>query len=198
MDFEAAKAYILHRLEHELDTRLVYHSYIHTIDVFQATSELSALENLGEKDLRLVETAALYHDAGMLITYENHEENSMMMAADILKRFNYTSNQIGVVCDLIRCTRLPQVASTTLGNILCDADLDYLGRDDFFVNSFRLKLEWQLYGIKTLSLSDWFLLQEEFLLQHNYLSESARKVRNEGKQKNLNSILMLINNHLTK
>jgi len=102
MDFEAAKAYILHRLEHELDTRLVYHSYSHTVDVFQATCELSIRENIGEEDQRLVETAALYHDAGMLIAYENHEENSIKMAADILRKFNYTSNQIGVVCDLIR------------------------------------------------------------------------------------------------
>jgi len=147
MDFEAAKAYILHRLEHELDTRLVYHSYSHTVDVFQATCELSIRENIGEEDQRLVETAALYHDAGMLIAYENHEENSIKMAADILRKFNYTSNQIGVVCDLIRCTKLPQLASATRGNILCDADLDYLGRDDFFVNSFRLKLEWQFFHL---------------------------------------------------
>lgn len=67
----------------------------------------------------------------------------------ILKLFNYSSGQITAICDLILLTRMPQMASSALGNILCDADLVYLGRDDFFINSFHLKLEWQLFGVKT-------------------------------------------------
>ncbi len=193
MNFPAARDYILHRLEHELDQWLVYHSYLHTVDVYRVTSELSNLEELTEEDQRLVETAALYHDAGMLTGYKNHEESSARMAADFLKQFDYTADQIEIICDLILNTRLPQSASSTLGKILCDADLDYLGRDDYFINSFQLKLEWQLNGIKNYSLSDWFLLQEEFLQNHNYLSDTARKLRNVGKIKNLESIKALTN-----
>ncbi|MBE0649035.1 MAG: HD domain-containing protein [Bacteroidales bacterium] len=191
MDFEGASGYILHRLEHELDTRLVYHSYSHTIDVFHSASRLSLHENIAEEDQRLVETAALYHDAGMLNDYKNHEESSAIMAADILKTFQYSSNQIETVCDLIRQTKLPQAASSQLAEIICDADLDYLGSDDFFMNSFRLKLEWQLFGINTYSLSEWFLLQEEFLTKHTFLTRSAREFRNAGKSANLESILAL-------
>ncbi|MFC2102362.1 HD domain-containing protein [Bacteroidota bacterium] len=195
MDFESAKEYILHRLDSELDSRLVYHSYIHTVDVFKATTMLSAWEGLQEEEQRLVETAALYHDAGMLTAYENHEESSALLAADVLKTFNYTANQIETICGLIRCTRLPQLASTQLEKIICDADLDYLGRDDFFINSFRLRLEWQLHGIRTFSLSDWFLLQEEFLEQHSYFLNSAIELRNAGKHKNLKTIKELNKQH---
>lgn len=192
MDFPAARDYILYRLEHELDQRLVYHSFIHTVDVFRASTELCMLEALSEEDQRLVETAALYHDAGMLTRYENHEESSALLASEILPQFNYSTDQIGVIGDLIRSTRLPQMASTILGKILCDADLDYLGRDDFFVNSFKLKLEWQLYGINNYSLFEWFILQEDFLQRHDYFSEPAKKLRNEGKTRNVSSIQALI------
>lgn len=185
MNFTSAKDYILNRLEHELDPRLVYHSYLHTVDVYKASTELALREELKEEDQRLLETAALFHDAGMLTSYANHEENSAEMAADILKQFHYTPTQIGIIRELILTTRLPQMATSTLGKILCDADLDYLGREDFFINSFCLKLEWHFVGMRTYSLSEWFLLQEEFLQQHHYLSDAAGKLRNTGKLKNL-------------
>jgi len=188
MDFTSAKAYILSRLEKELDPRLVYHSYLHTLDVCRASTELARQEDLSEEEKRLLETAALFHDAGMLTSYENHEETSAALAAELLQKFGYDLTQIGIIRELILNTRLPQMATGKLGRILCDADLDYLGREDFFINSFCLKLEWHLFGIKTYALHDWFLLQEEFLQHHHYLSTAAEKLRNTGKLKNLEII----------
>jgi len=192
MDFQSARDYILNRLEHELNHNLIYHSYAHTIDVYRAASRLSSLEGLSDEETRLVETAALYHDAGMLTGYQDHEEESALLAAEALKQYNYSPDQIEIIKDMIISTRLPQMASSTKGKILCDADMDYLGRDDFFIISFKLKLEWQLFGIRDYSLSDWFVLQENFLKNHVFLSDSARKLRNEGKMKNLSSIRLLI------
>ncbi len=192
MDFPAARDYILFRLKHELEQRLIYHTYSHTVDVFRAATELSILEALGEEDQRVIETAALFHDAGMLTGYDNHEESSVRMASEILKQFNYSADQIEMIGQLILDTRMPQMALSIHGQILCDADLDYLGRSDYFINSFRLKLEWQLFGINQFSLFDWFLVQEEFLQSHTYLSSAAKKLRNEGKKQNLESIQALI------
>ncbi|NQV02808.1 MAG: HD domain-containing protein [Bacteroidia bacterium] len=192
MDFPAARDYILYQLEHELDQRLIYHSYTHTVDVYSAVTELSILEGLTEEDQRLVETAALYHDSGMLTGYDNHEESSALLASKILKQLDYSADQIEMIRKLILGTRLPQMVSSIHGMILCDADLDYLGRSDYFVNSFRLKLEWQFFDIIHYSLSNWFLTQEKFFQSHNYLTATAKKLRNEGKKQNLESIQALI------
>lgn len=191
MDVQGAYNYILQRLGRELDSRLTYHSYTHTIDVYDAVGRLADLCQLTPEEKILVETAALYHDAGMLEAYDDHEESSARLTATILPAFGYAANQIIRIQELILATRLPQMARSTLGMILCDADLDYLGREDFFINSFRLKLEWQLYGISSYALSDWFLMQEKFLENHRYLSEPAARLRNDGKHKNLESIRAL-------
>ena len=47
MNFHAAKAYILDRLERQLSDQLTYHSLSHTLDVFHTTDELCDLEGIG-------------------------------------------------------------------------------------------------------------------------------------------------------
>lgn len=192
MDFPAARDYIMTKLQENLDKRLVYHSLSHTLDVCRAASEFSKMEGLSDEEQKLVETTALFHDAGMLSGYEDHEESSAQMAAEILPTFRYSDSHIGTIADLIRCTRLPQKATTILEKIICDADLDYLGRPYYFINSFQLKLEWELVGIRQYSLSDWFLLQEEFLEHHSYFSSAAVALCGEGKKKNLDSVRAML------
>ena len=90
-------------------------------------------------------------------------------------------------------TKLPQSAKEKLEQIICDADLDYLGRDDFYMISHRLKLEWNIFNIKPTTLKEWYGLQIEFLKNHNYFTVSAIETREEGKLKNLHEIMEIMN-----
>ncbi len=191
MDLEKAKEYIIRKLKNDLDPRLLYHSVDHTLDVHSACVRLLALEGVEPDDCILAETAALYHDSGMLVAYENHEQASIVIVREVLPGFGYNDEQIEKICRMIRCTELPQKACGLIGKVLCDADMDYLGRTDFFTIADKLRCEWGYKGHIT-DLTEWYNIQYDFLRRHEYFTLSAQKLRNEVKRQNLMQVEKLL------
>lgn len=192
MNFEGAKSFILRKLREELKPSLYYHDVDHTLDVYSSAERIMRLEGVRGEEALLVKTACLYHDSGMLRTYIGHEEASCRIVQEALPKFDYTDRQIEVINRMIMTTKLPQSATEKLEKIICDADLDYLGRDDFYMISHRLKLEWNLLNINPTTLKEWYDLQVKFLESHQYFTQSAIESRQEGKAKNLQQIKELI------
>lgn len=192
MDFAGAKSYILEKMERELNPDLVYHCLDHTLDVFNAALNIAEMEGVSGNDLILLKTAAVYHDSGMLLRYVGHEEASSEIINEILPRFEYDKEDIDIISNMIISTKLPQGANTFLSKILCDADLDYLGRDDFFMTSHRLRHEWNVLGVNKLTLKEWYQLQIHFLESHEYFTKCAIKLRQKKKMENLRQIKDLL------
>lgn len=192
MDFEGTKRYILDQLQKGLKPTLYYHDINHTLDVYHSVERIAGLEKVSKHEELLIKTAALFHDSGMLRTYTGHEAASCEIANETLPKFGYQANDIEWICKMIMTTKLPQSASEKLEMILCDADLDYLGRDDFYMISHRLKLEWNLLKINPTTLREWYELQVRFLENHSYFTKAAIESRNAGKQYNLEQIKELI------
>lgn len=188
MEFYRAKQYIINRLHNELDPKLVYHDLEHTLNVYHAAQELAKLENVNEHSTLLLLTAALYHDSGMLIDYENHEEESVLICEKELPKFDYTDEEIKIIVRMIRKTKLLEKADCILENILCDSDLDYLGRDYFFIRSTKLLYEWKLMRKHNYNLVKWLKVQVNFLENHHYYTKSAQLLREETKQKTAKEI----------
>jgi hypothetical protein len=191
MDFTGVRSYILERLKNELSCDLCYHSLEHTLDVLQATERLATLENVNSKDLILLKTGALFHDAGYLRTYDGHEKASVEIAREVLPEFGYSENEILIIEKLILCTEIPQHPTSHLEKIMADADLDYLGRDDIFMTGQKLQYEWKKFGIVS-SLREWHERQLEFLKNHKYFTGSAVRLRDKGKQENIRELEKLI------
>lgn len=190
MQVDNACAYILNRLGTELDPRLTYHNLAHTTDVVVETLRIAHAEGITEPvELALLKTAACYHDAGFLRVYDEHEEEGCVIASEILPSFDYTSDQINTVCQLIRATRLPQTPTNLLSQIMCDADLDYLGRDDYAPISHTLFTEWVAFG-RLPDISRWPAIQQGFLKQHRYFTETNRKLREARKQETLAELVV--------
>ena len=192
MNFDAARTYILDRLSKELPKDLYYHRIEHTFDMYEAALRLIELENADPHSAMLIETAALYHDAGMIHSYRDHEFSSEAMIRDILPEFDYNPDEIEEIAELIRVTKMPQAAVTHNQMIICDADLDALGREDFFITSFQLQLEWKLYNILDTTIEQWFKFEIDFLKNHHYYTASARKLRDEKKNENLKEMERLL------
>jgi hypothetical protein len=192
MDFPAAQQYILDRLRKELPTNLFYHSFEHTVDVLQASMRLINLEKIDDASARIIKTAVLFHDTGMMQTYMDHELASVKIARKTLPGFGYSPSEIDEIEVLILVTTMPQKANTLHEMIICDADLDPLGREDFFITSMQLHLEWKLNGISSLSLKDWIKFEIQFLENHSFYTKSAKKLRDSGKRKNLQELKELI------
>jgi len=190
MNFEEARSYILERLSTELSPGLFYHSLEHTLDVLESAIRIAKKEQFTGSDMLLIKTAALYHDAGMLLTYDGHEKASAEIARSVLPGFGYSAKQIAAVEGMIMATQLPQNPQNKQEEVLCDADLDYLGRDDFFMISHRLKQEWHIRGHQQ-SLKEWYIGQIAFLSNHVYFTDSAKQLRRPKKIDNLDQIKAL-------
>jgi predicted metal-dependent HD superfamily phosphohydrolase len=192
MDFLGAKNHIVNRLQKELSPNLYFHSLDHSLDVLHSACRLNCMEELNETDSVLIETAAIYHDSGMIITYLNHEAASAKLAREVLPQFEYSPKEIEIIESLIMVTTMPQSAYSKLEKIICDADLDALGREDFFITSFQLQLEWKLYGIMNPTLAEWIRFEIDFMEKHNYFTSSAINIREKQKQKNIKTFKELL------
>lgn len=184
MDHQAAQAFILEELVTGLPGYRTYHSVEHTLDVHGAAIRIGRAEGVSGEALDLLGTAAIFHDAGFLVCPDRHERGSCMLARQHLPHFGYTPDQVKRVCEMIMATSLPQSPEDLLGQILCDADLDYLGRDDFWTIGDRLFRE--LQGQKTLAgRKEWNLMQEKFLSGHAYYTGTSQRLRESVKQQHL-------------
>jgi uncharacterized protein len=193
MNYEGAKSFILNKLQKELDPRLTYHSVAHTNDVLESAVRLAVMEKVSDEDLIILKTACLFHDSGMLVTYRGHEEASIRLSREVLPSFGYDIDSIESISRMIETTKLPQCASQLLDKILCDADLDYLGRPDFFMIAHRLKYEWDVLKIHPTTLQEWYKIQKDFLTVHKYFTASAMRLRQAFKLENLKQVEFMCN-----
>ena len=188
--YEAAITHALGRLQAELSPVLLYHDYRHTAeDVMPAAERLAALSGVDGDDLQLLRVAAAYHDLGYIHAYWQHELASLRIAALALPDFGFEPAQIDAVLGMIVSTRLPQSPRTLLEQLLADADLDNLGRDDYFELSEGLRQELELQG-QGRPLPQWREAQITFLRQHHYFTDAARKLRGATLQRNLRDLLI--------
>jgi predicted metal-dependent HD superfamily phosphohydrolase len=125
---------------------------------------------------------------GFLKTYINHEEISSEMAEEIMSKFEMCPGDIEVVKGLVLATKIPQTPLNTLQEIICDADLDYLGRDDY--PQISNKLYEELVASKIIEREDeWRDLQINFLKNHSFHTAFAKTNREPKKQYWLNKII---------
>lgn len=186
-DFDAAEQHITNLLNKELPT-YQYHNMVHIQDVLQAALVIAKAEQLSEDDTKLLRVAALFHDAGFIHSPKNHEEKGAEMARDILPAFGFNAQQVEIICNMILATKLPQSPVTKLEKVLCDADLDYLGRDDFYEIGGRLYQEMLEAGVVETE-REWNIMQRTFLQAHRYHTNYGKASRESSKQQRLDEIM---------
>jgi class 3 adenylate cyclase/HD superfamily phosphodiesterase len=176
--------HVLKMLENGLDKNLYYHSINHTKDVVKSVERLALLEGVTDEGLFLLKTAAIFHDAGFLESYSHNEPIGARMAEEILPQYGYTQDHIQTIKELIFVTQIPHKPTNKLQEIICDADLDYLGRNDFEEIADKLSRELRERGIIT-SDRKWDEIQISFLNQHKYFTKTAKETRQKTKEKNM-------------
>lgn len=182
---------VLDKLEKELPEYLHYHNVKHTIDVVTQVELIGWGENVNDEEILLLKTAALFHDVGHIISFDEHEYNGTLIAKDMLPNYGYNEKEIERICSIIMATKLPPKPKNKLQEIICDADLDYLGRADFIPVSQTLYDELKAQN-KMGSLNDWNKIQIKFLSNHQFFTKTARSLREVNKQKQIERIKKLI------
>jgi len=188
INYYKAERHIMKVLERGLSSKLHYHSIAHTKDVVRAVERYALLEGVTDEGLFLLKSAATYHDAGFVESYELNEPIGARMAEEILPKYGYSEQHIAQIKELIFVTQIPHKPKNHLEQIICDADLDYLGRDDFHEIADKLRRELKEHG-KIDSDRKWDQMQVSFLRMHVYFTPTAIASRQEKKDKNLQEVL---------
>lgn len=187
LEYETLKQRILGLLDEQLPGELYYHGTHHTVDVLEVCNQYIEREKIGDRDALMLRAGVLFHDFGFTRSFENHEKNGAYLAEKILPEFGFSKEEIEVVKGLIMATRIPQSPKTLLERIICDADLDYLGRDDYYPISKTLFMELKSLD-KIADEKQWNELQIRFLEAHEYHTNFAIENRQPEKEKRIEEL----------
>ena len=136
----------------------------------------------------------IFHDTGYIREYEKNEPIAARMAGRILNLIGYKPEEVKKVQKMILATDLEVEPKTHVEKILCDADLDNLGREDFFKLEEKLREGRRARGIDVSDDEKWYRRTLEFIKGHQYYIGSQKKLRGKGKQKNIKGLLKKLGN----
>jgi predicted metal-dependent HD superfamily phosphohydrolase len=185
--FEETIEKALQLLRDKLPAGLDYHNYNHTIDVLNAAIRIGEEEKISSDEMDLLKTAAVLHDAGYIHSRHDHEEQSCRIAEELLSSSGIEKQHIEKICELIRATKIPHHPENKLSEILCDADLDYLGRDDYYPISKNVFREFKKYGVVN-DETEWNKLQIKFFESHTYFTPTSIRTRQPKKLEHLQEL----------
>ncbi|WP_224490661.1 HD domain-containing protein [Robertkochia flava] len=179
-------------LDSQLSDKLYYHGIDHTLDVLKVVNKYIERSGIPEREAKLLRLGTLYHDIGFTVSNEEHEKHSAEIARKHMEALHFDEADIEVVEGLIAATRIPQYPKNELEMIICDADLDYLGRKDFWPISDSLFKELKAFG-KVDTKHQWNKIQISFLEKHSYHTQYAREKRQPAKEKRIKELKAMIN-----
>lgn len=178
-------------LNTKLSNKLFYHSVNHTKDALKTCELYLRHMNIDPYQAKLLRIGILFHDIGFTETIVEHEAKSAEIATKMMSDLGFSKDDIQIVVGLILSTKVPQQPHTVLEQIICDVDLDYLGRDDFYPISNLLYKELKAYSIVT-NLDVWNKIQIKFLENHKYHTEFAINKRQPEKEKRIAELKKLV------
>ena len=152
-----------------------YHNLRHTKDVVSIVQDIAENSDIDEKDKELLLIAAWFHDTGYQENISIHEEKSAEIAETYLKNINFAPDKISIVRNLILSTKMPQKPKTVLEEIICDADIAYIGSDNLINRIPELRKEWKQTINKNYTDSEWFKENIKFIESHTFYTDYARK-----------------------
>lgn len=182
---------VMQRLKEGLNKHYFYHDVRHTLDVIEQSQAIGKLEGVSERELEILKIAALFHDTGFLKVRSGHEQASVDFFESANGLSELTPEDRNLVVGCIKATHMPQNPQNHLERILCDADLDYLGRDDFSLIGENLFLEMSACGEMSDRFS-WDNLQVKFMEAHAYHTASNKNRRDLKKNDNLSDVRLRI------
>ncbi|MHB8907067.1 MAG: HD domain-containing protein [Melioribacteraceae bacterium] len=177
--------YVLSILTERTPIQNKYHSVAHTRDVVNSSIEIGIGEKLTPDEMEMVQIAAWFHDIGYIEKSEDHEEISAMYASNFLSEGNYPSDRIESIISCILATKVPQKPKNKLEEIICDSDLNHIGREIFFKRNDIFRLEYENHIGRKLTEYEWITKTIDFVTRHRFFTKYALKNFSEQKKENL-------------
>lgn len=163
---------------------MYYHHYDHALSVMDRAVYLWKKEWVSEEELEMLAIAGLFHDTGFVIQYDENEIIWAKIAQNYLVTVLYTPEKIKIIENIILATQLSAKPNTLLEKIIKDADMDNLGREDFFDINEKLKLERETIKNIKIKDPDWHHASLDIIQGHRFYTSTQIQERNEKLIKN--------------
>jgi len=186
MNLENIKKFACATLE-KVPGKYLYHSWRHTINVVKYAPLFARQSGLSEPEIELITAAAWLHDLGFIYGAAGHEAASAAIAAEALPPMGVSPGELEDIQTLIMATIIPARPFTVAEMVICDADVEYLGRAEFYELSTLLRMELFLLGRGFTEL-EWLDFEIKFLTNQKFFSPAARRLRNAGKLRHLREL----------
>jgi predicted metal-dependent HD superfamily phosphohydrolase len=170
-------------LSKELPSVFTYHNFEHTAGVVEGVREIGKAENLTDQEMTILLVAAWFHDTGFVHTKENHEEESVSIATDFLSKEQAEEAFVEKVAACILATKSDFQPKNKLHQIIRDADMFHLSKENYEVLLENLRNEWSALYDKSYTDLEWNQLNLDFLAKHEFYTDSARALLSDGKEK---------------
>jgi len=157
-----------------------YHNLGHTLDVFERTSYLVYKEWLNEELQELVQIAALFHDTWFKKQYDKNEIIWTQIAEEFLKENNFPEDKIDIIKNIILATIPTKEPMSHLEEMIKDADMDNLWREDFLDKNENLYKELKM--IKKLDINEKTWLEDTLKLLQNYKFYTETEIQERSEQ----------------
>ncbi len=191
-----ADRFVFNLFKDKLPNTFLYHNYTHTERVLKNVNEILENTETTPNEKNALQLAALFHDTGYLRTREGHEEESVKIATEFLKKENIDKDIIDVANKLILATKFDKQPDSKIEAIIKDADTAHFGKKYFTEASEFLRKELEIQNIASYSPSEWSEINFKMLTKdHIFFSDYALKNWQTRKEKNL---LKLIKNKVKK
>lgn len=185
-NYEVAYGMIENFLINHLPKEYTYHTIHHIRDVVVQCERIAKKEKINKEDILDLKLAAWLHDVGYIWEPSRHEARGAEYATTVLNALDFPAQKINRITGMIMATKIPQSPKNLLEQIICDADLDYLGREGYEENSLLLLQELRLK--KEVTELDWLKIQDQFLTKHTYFTKTSNTTRNKLKAEVLTKI----------
>lgn len=167
-----------------------YHNFAHTKNVLNSAIEIGIGENLNPDEMELIQIAAWFHDLGYIERTEGHEEISAMFASQFLNDLHFPNDKTDIVIECVLATKVPQSPKTKLEMIMCDADLNHIGREVFFEQNDLYRSELENTLKRKLSENEWLVQTIDFLNRHKFFTDYAIKNFSPNKESVIKKLQM--------
>lgn len=177
--------YACNLIQKESSENLMYHTIEHTKDVVKSAQLIGKKENLEEDNMNILLASAWFHDIGYTKIYYGHEKESAEIAKRFLQRNNIDKKTIDIIYATIMATMFPYQPKTKLEEILCDADMAHLAKENYFEYAENLRKEWANSGIKKLKKLEFEMESVQIFKKHTYFTKYAQDEFTQAKKRNL-------------
>lgn len=164
---------------------LQFHNVQHTNDVVKSIRRNAVYQGLTDEEIEPLLIAAYFHDTGVRYIYKGHEYVSAANAKKFLEEVNYPRDKTRVVINCILATQMPQSPKNNFEEMICDADLSHLGKQNYFEKNELLREEWREFMKLEFTDTEWRKLTIDFLMEHRYFTAYGKDKLQAKKRGNI-------------